>query len=208
MTGAAPRFVLPGSWGRVDLRSEAASRTSIRKVAERATGRREELATVRAEIRERFNRAADAARGSSATDLYIAFELAKGVPLPAWLTVYAPEIEATDFQALGLNDLATMLERGIETSDDEVTTAETPVVDDIRAIRQSWRRVAHVSEGDLERDFDILEADYWLATTHPNRIALMTFSTAFVEWEQEMLGLFDAVVKTIRWAAPEHVSIT
>jgi hypothetical protein len=186
----------------VDLRSEAASRASIRKVAERATRRREELASVRAEIRDRFNLAADAARGSGATDLYVAFELTKGVPLPAWLTVFSPEIDATDFNALGLSELAEVLDRGIATTDEAITTAEPLVTPDIRAVRQSWRRVAHVEEGDVERDFEILEADYWLATAKPNRIALMTFSTAFVEYEDEMLRLFDAVVSTIRWAAP------
>lgn len=203
MTMPAPRFVLPGSWGRVDLRSEAASRASIRKIAERATHRREELASVRAELRERFNLAAEAARGSSATDLYIAFELTKGVPLPAWLTVFSPEIDAVDFNALGLAELAEVLDRGIATADDEVTTTPTQTTDDIRAVRQSWRRVAHVVEGEVERDFEMLEADYWLATTKPNRIALMTFSTAFVDYEEHMLRLFDAIVGTIRWAAPE-----
>lgn len=202
MTTPSPRFVLPGSWGRVDLRSEAASRASIRKIADKATGRREELASIRAEIRDRFNKAADAARGSSATDLYIAFELTKGVPLPAWLTVFTPEIDAVDFQALGLSDLAEVLDRAITTTDDEVTTTETPMAEQIRAVRQSWRRVAHVTEGETEQDFEMLEADYWLAATNPNRIALMTFSTAYVQWETEMLQLFDAVVNTIRWGAP------
>jgi len=204
MSVTTPRFVLPGTWGRVDLRSEAASRSSIRKLAEQVTGRREELATVRAEIRDRFNEAAEAARGSSAADLYVAFELTKGVPMPAWLTVFTPEIDAVDFQALGLDDLKKVLDAGVTVADDPaVSTTETPMVNDIRAIRQSWRRVAHVVEGDVERDFDILEADYWLAAANPSRIALLTFSTAFAEWEDEMLRLFDAVVSTIRWKAPQ-----
>lgn len=206
MTTTVPRFVLPGSWGRVDLRSEAASRSSIRKLAETATGRREEFASTRAELRERFNAAADVARGSSATDLYVAFELAKGVPFPAWLTVFTPEIDAMDFQALGLGELLTMLERGLVTDDEEVTTEQTEMPDDIRAVRQSWRRVSHVQEADVERDFEVLEADYWLAATKPNRVALLTFSTAFAEYEEEMLSLFDAVVGTIRWPAPKETS--
>jgi len=206
VTASTPRFVLPGSWGRVDLRSEAASRSSIRKLADHATHRKEELATIRAEIRERFNAAADAARGSSATDLYVAFELTKGVPMPAWLTVFTPEIDAVDFQALGITDLKGVLERGIATSAEEVTS--TPTVmnqQNISAVRQSWRRVAHVEEGETVQDFDILEADYWLAATNPNRIALMTFSTAFVEYEEQMLRLFDAVVGTIRWGKSEPI---
>lgn len=205
MTATTPRFVLPGTWGRVDLRSEAASRSSIRKLAEQVTRKREELASVRAEIRDRFNAAADAARGSAATDLYVAFELTRGVPMPAWLTVFTPEIDAVDFQALGLDDLKKVLEKGVAVADPTITTTEPAMLNEIRAVRQSWRRVAHVSEGNLERDFELLEADYWLAATNPNRIALITFSTAFVEWEDEMLRLFDAVIGTIRWKSDAPV---
>ena len=205
MTATTPRFVLPGTWGRVDLRSEAASRSSIRKLAEQVTRKREELAGVRAEIRDRFNAAAEAARGSSATDLYVAFELTKGVPMPAWLTVFTPEIDAVDFQALGLGDLQKVLEKGVAVADPTVTTTETTTDNEIRAVRQSWRRVAHVAEGNIERDFELLEADYWLAAANPNRVALITFSTAFVEWEDEMLRLFDAVISTIRWKSAEPV---
>ena len=205
MTATTPRFVLPGTWGRVDLRSEAASRSSIRKLAEQVTRKREELAGVRAEIRDRFNTAAEAARGSSATDLYVAFELTKGVPMPAWLTVFTPEIDAVDFQALGLGDLQKVLEKGVAVADPTVTTTETTTDNEIRAVRQSWRRVAHVAEGNIERDFELLEADYWLAAANPNRVALITFSTAFVEWEDEMLRLFDAVISTIRWKSAEPV---
>ena len=71
----------------------------------------------------------------------------------------------------------------------------------MHAVRHSWRRTAHVAEGDVEQDFELIEADYWLAATDPNRIALLTFSTAYAEYEEEMLGLFDAVVSTIRWPA-------
>lgn len=205
MTVTTPRFVLPGTWGRVDLRSEAASRSSIRKLAEQVTGRREELAPMRAEIRDRFNDAAEAARGSSATDLYVAFELTKGVPMPAWLTVFTPEIDAVDFQALGLDDLEKVLKQGVAVADPTIVTTDTPMVNKIRAVRQSWRRVAHVVEGEVERDFEILEADYWLAAANPSRIALITFSTAFIEYEDEMLRLFDAVISTIRWKSDEPV---
>lgn len=207
MTVTTPKFVLPGTWGRVDLRSEAASRSSIRKLAENVTNRKEELASLRAEIRDRFNLAADAARGSGATDLYVAFELTKGIPLPAWLTVFTPAVEDVDFQQLGLDDLQKVLESSIAVPDPTVTTSERAVNPAIRAVRQSWRRVAHVAEGNVERDFEMLEADYWLAAANPNRVALLTFSTAFVEWEEEMLRLFDAVISTIRWNAPEAAPV-
>lgn len=198
-----PKFVLPGTWGRVNLDSEAASRRSIRRLAESATGRREELASVRNELRDRLQTAADAAREGGASDFYIAFELARGIPLPAWLAVFEPDIDSTDFAGLGLQELTKLLEVGasvVGTGEDaEVVTSQPSTK--MHAVRHSWRRTAHVAEGDVEQDFELIEADYWLAATDPNRIALLTFSTAYAEYEEEMLGLFDAVVATIRWPA-------
>jgi hypothetical protein len=201
---STPRFVLPGNWGRVNLSSESASRQSIRKIAETATGRKEELASVRAELRERFQKAADVAREGGASDLYVAFSLTKGIPLPAWLTVFEPEIDSTDFDALGIAELKKTLDLGITTSDEGVTSKTSDIEGTpIHAIRQSWRRQNHVVEGEIEQTFEFLEADYWLAAPNPNRIALLTFSTALAEYEEEMLGLFDAVIQTIRWPAPD-----
>ena len=42
------RFALPGSWARIPLESEAEALRSVRKLTEQVTGRREELATLRA----------------------------------------------------------------------------------------------------------------------------------------------------------------
>ena len=204
MTTPGPKFVLPGSWGRVDLSSEAASRSSIRKLAETATNRKEELASLRAEIRVRFQKAADLAREAGATDLYLAYELAKGIPLPAWLTVFSPEIDEVDFTALGLDELSTVLRYSIATNNPDIAIAEPALNEQIKAVRHSWRRVTHVVEGEVEEDFEVLEADYWLAAADPARIALMTFSTAYVEYEEEMLNLFDAVISTIRWDVPRE----
>jgi hypothetical protein len=202
-----PRFVLPGSWGRVDLTTEASSRRSIRKIAETATRRREELAPMRADLRDRFQQAADLAREGGASDLYVAFELAKGVPLPAWLTVFQPDLESTDFTALGLTDLNTVLDQAAKSTDERVAERREDLHDGaIHAVRQTWRRQTRVLEGEgnlaVDQTFEILEADYWLAASNPNRIALLTFSTAYAEYEEEMLNLFDAVINTIRWPAP------
>jgi hypothetical protein len=205
--GAVPKFVLPGSWARVDLSTEASSRRSIRKIAETATNRRDDLATVRADIRDRFQEAADLARDGGASDLYIAFELASGVPLPAWLTVFQPDIESAEIAAIGKADLNSVLDYAVKTTRDRVSEVRSELDEGaIHAVRQSWRRQTRVQEGPegagVDETFEILEADYWLAAANPNRVALLTFSTAYAEYEDEMLNLFDAVISTIRWPAP------
>ena len=212
MTASSPRFVLPGSWGRINLASEASTARSIRKVLEHVTRRRDDLAGTRSQLRARFQKAADVAREGGASDFYIAFNLTPKVPLPAWVSVFTPQIDATDFSALGLGDLKSFLDAGTRSwgpGDAEVVTRDAPVDSDvIHAVRHSWRRVADVVEGDVERTFEFVEADYWLAANSPNRLALLTFSTALAEYEEEMLSLFDAVVGTIRWPAPKTATVS
>ena len=63
-------------------------------------------------------------------------------------------------------------------------------------------------DGDVERTVEFVEADYCLAANSPNRLALLTFSTALAEYEDEMLSLFDAVVGTIRLPAPSTAKVS
>jgi hypothetical protein len=207
---STPRFALPGKWGRINLRSEASIQRSIRRVLDEVTRRRDDLVEPRAELRRRFQKAAEIAKEGGATDFYVAFQLVPTIPLPAWVAVFTPEIESTDFDSLGLGELTQFLDRGMGSwgdTDATVRPATTGPDGEIHAVRHSWRRVADVVEGEVEQRFEFVEADYWLAARDPNRIALLTFSTALAEYEEEMLALFDAVVSTIRWPAPSSAHV-
>jgi hypothetical protein len=207
---STPRFALPGKWGRINLRSEASIQRSIRRVLDEVTRRRDDLVEPRAELRRRFQKAAEIAKEGGATDFYVAFQLVPTIPLPAWVAVFTPEIESTDFDSLGLGELTQFLDRGMGSwgdTDATVRPATTGPDGEIHAVRHSWRRVADVVEGEVEQRFEFVEADYWLAARDPNRIALLTFSTALAEYEEEMLALFDAVVSTIRWPAPSSTHV-
>lgn len=207
---STPRFALPGKWGRINLRSEASIQRSIRRVLDEVTRRRDDLVEPRAELRRRFQKAAEIAKEGGATDFYVAFQLVPTIPLPAWVAVFTPEIESTDFDSLGLGELTQFLDRGMGSwgdTDATVRPATTGPDGEIHAVRHSWRRVTDVVEGEVEQRFEFVEADYWLAARDPNRIALLTFSTALAEYEEEMLALFDAVVSTIRWPAPSSAHV-
>lgn len=199
-----PRFVLPGKWGRVNLENDATTARSIRRILDDITRRRDDLVIPRAEMRKRFELAAATAREGGATDLYLGLELVPSVPLPAWVSVFVPPAESVNLDALGLDAITAFLDQGMTTWGDPSAVRRPTEVgpdDAIHAVRHSWRRIADVVEGDIEHRFEFVEADYWLAAREPNRIALITFSTALAEYEEEMLLLFDAVVSTVRWPA-------
>src|SRR5690606_40707904 len=103
------------------------------------------------------------------------------------------------------SELTRFLDRGMGSwgdTDATVRPATTGPDDEIHAVRHSWRRVADVVEGEVEQRFEFVEADYWLAARDPNRIALLTFSTALAACEEAMLALFGAAVSTLRRPAP------
>jgi hypothetical protein len=199
----APRFVLPGSWARIPLQPEAATLAAIRKLTEQVTGRKDELATTRAELRARFRRAAEVAREGGASELYIGLELVPGIPLPAWAAVFPADPEAADLGALGFGDLTKAVDFAVGAApEDGATTTQTDDSGRMHAVRHAWRRKSDVAEGEVQHTFDVLEVDYWILAADPNRLALVTFSTALAEYEEEMLDLFDAVVNTMRWPTP------
>ncbi len=201
-----PRFVLPGRWSRVELASEAASRRTVRRLVEQSLGTTDELARQRAELRQLLQPVVDSAREVDAIDLYIAAELADGVPLPAWLMVFLPTIEDAEFARFGIDELKKVLADSAEIFEPGAPSSTVEESDDstsaISAVRQNRRRRT-VSPDDPEVGFDVLEVDYWIAAVDPNRMALLTFSTGYAEYEEQMLALFDAVVRTIRWPVDE-----
>jgi len=203
----APYFSLPGRWLRVPLSSEAAMRTSIRKTMDELTNRRDELARVRAELRERFTAAAELARSGGASDLFLGLELMPGLPLPAWIAVFPADYENADFDALGFGDFTKALDlaAGPAPSGGSRTESDIDAPTAIHVVRHAWRRTTEVVEADVETTFEFVEADYWIAAREPNRLALVTFSTALAEYEAEMLELFDAIISTVKWKVPGAV---
>ncbi|MBG6056297.1 hypothetical protein IWX81_002729 [Salinibacterium sp. CAN_S4] len=204
MNESGPRFALAGSWARIPLSSEAATLSSIRKMTEQITGRMDQLATLRAEMRARFVKAADVARSGGATDMFIGLELVPGIPLPAWIAVFPADYESADLSTIGFSDLVRSVDFSTGPAIEGGTKRESDIASPtpIHAVRHAWRRTTDVVEGDAEQKFEFIEADYWVVASDPNRLALVTFSSALADYEDEMLDLFDAMMSTMKWPAP------
>jgi hypothetical protein len=202
IASSAPRFSLPGTWGRINLASDATMHSSIRKVVEHSVGRDDKLASLRADLRNRFREAAEVARAGDAVDFHVALELAPGIPLPAWLGVFLPQLDQSEFDVLGLGELKAALEfASASTGGDRSAGSKDFELDRVRAVRHAFHRVRAATE--TEPALELLQVDYWLAAVAPARIALMTFTTNYVEFEEQMLELFDAVISTVRWPIPQ-----
>jgi hypothetical protein len=192
-----PRFVLPGTWARVDLANESTIRATVRKVVDDAVGRRDDQARLRRELRDAITAAAAPARERGAVEFHFARELTAGIPLSATLAVFVVRA-----------DLAPMTDMPAGAIDLTVADAVAPagpvgradVSPGIRATRTTSRRLVPDREG--VPGHEILEVDYWISAAAPARIAVLSFSTALSDLEDDMLQLFGAIVQTVRWDAP------
>lgn len=194
-----PRYVLPGSWGRLDLSSAQSTKESIRRLVEQAAGKSDQLATMRHELRNRFQVAADEARSGGAIEMQIAQEIAPGIPLAATLAVFLPEIDLSQLEKMGLAELEVILTGAVadDSSSSEVVSTEELRLPELRAVRQTYlRRTRMEGVDDVLR---MLQADYWIAAANPARLALLSFSSTFVEFEEQILELFDAITATTQW---------
>ena len=118
--------------------------------------------------------------------------------------MFVPDLESTDFDALGITELKEALNFGLTTAKTDVTASQTTVPQTrVHAVRQAFRTVQPAT--DEAPELELLRADYWLAAANPNRLALLSFTTGYVQFESEMLELFDAVIGTVRWPAPAVV---
>lgn len=193
----APRLLLPGTWLRIDLTSEATTRASIRRLIEAGVGRSDNLATLRAHLRSELQTGADVARQGQAVEFYVARSIAPGVPLAATLSVHLPDVDEEKLQSLGLDELVDLFEH-IDDSGQADSTVESSVAE-IRVVRQISHGIVRES-GDVP-PVQTVKFDYWMGASDPPRIALLAFSTTFVEFESQLTELFDAIVAATRWPA-------
>lgn len=196
----APRFVfsLAGSWWRLPVADEAEAERAIDRLVLDTAGRADEAATFRRLLRDRFRTTVAEVRRGEADYLYIAREIAPGLPLSAALTVSRPAIGALPAggsdPAVAVPALAVAL-AGLDAPGSGVTSDERelscgPV---LRRVRTS----EVVLDGEpVDGDADLLRADYWV----PMRggFVLFTFSTVYTLIGDRMLELFDAIVGTVR----------
>jgi hypothetical protein len=194
----APRLVLPGRWGRIDLTTPEASRASIRAFVADALGRRDDDAGARAEYRRRLEATAEAARADHGRTLHVAIELTPGIPVPATLTILMPPLDDIRLDERGLQSVADLA--GSLVGDDEsAATTVTTLGPAIAGVRKVSSRTTGEQAG-----LAVLQVDYWLVAADPARLAVLSFSSPLVALQDMLVDLFDAIVATATWEAVPH----
>ncbi len=192
-------FALPGTWWLVPVADPEASAKAIGRAVEQAIGRRDADARLRAELRARFTDVADRARTAGAAQVHLCREIMPGVPLPATLTVYWPRLA---LRASGEADPAAALARVLGAPDAATTQVALTDLPTGAGIRRSRVVTGSAAPDGSAPEVTTVEVDYWLATPG-DRVLLLSFACGMPLLADQLVTLFDEVVRTTTWTFPE-----
>lgn len=226
------RFRLPGRWFRIDVTTDATADASAREMAEALVGAGDDVASIRIRIREQVRRAVDEGREGSLRAMYLASELAPGVPLPMALTVFEPsDLRIASAVGQGPEAVAAALKAAlVEIEVEGIQVAAELDCRAFRAIRttrvdtENWSPT--VLDGGEERDrypFAYsaeaaaesrqvtqrrLRVQYWCTVPDSKQVVLAVLSTPLGDIPETMLRLSDAIIRAATFAdraLPESV---
>lgn len=177
-------FVLPPGWVWIPLHDEEARARSVERIVTEVKVDDGRGAEIRRRLREQVaGAAADAAR-SGASTMALSTSGVGGVPVPASLVVtFSESLPAPTAEAPWLTDESA-----------RVDTARVPAGEVVRRVRSTQ---TPYEQGELST----LGVDYWLSPPSggPGGVVHLALSTPLVDFEEAMLGLFDAIVESARW---------
>ncbi|MGH3771999.1 MAG: hypothetical protein ACRDRW_11490 [Pseudonocardiaceae bacterium] len=185
--------VLPPGWSRIPLRRGAEQ--AITNILDRSFAGlpRDQVATLRQELRLRLRELAGRARENCGLDLYVPTERMRGVTVAASFVV--AEMSLGSVQPVDPARLVAQIVAQLAADD-----AHTTAVDVAGTVAT---RAEHLAAEDAERgiEHESRRVDYVLGVPDdPDRWVVVSFSTlGSGDLAQLLVELFDAVMTTFRW---------
>lgn len=198
--GACPpvlRFRLVGRWSQLDLRSEEAAATSIRRYAQNLLGSADAEAQARALLRRSLHEGVGMAREASAVSMFLAREISPGTAMPVTLTVYAPSsLKMSPAIGTAPNTVADSLQKGLTTLGVEgIETATRLEIEGSSILRVHHEREDPIHEATPDLPMRKLMVDYWYTVPGTKQVVLVNFMTPLAELRDIMLDFFDSIVR-------------
>ncbi|MER6532679.1 hypothetical protein ABT215_02420 [Streptomyces sp900105755] len=196
-TATAPpsdyRLAVPEGWARIVLDPERWAHR-IDKVVKRGLRRTKAGPQLEAALAERMREQAEAAHANGGVEMYVMNQLLGQVPVSAGLVVTllrpAPGTEAGD-----LGDIARSL--ALRATAEQVTLVDLPAGP---AVRHRYLRRPAADDPDGNR-LAVTHLDVYLAVPNSDQRLLLSFSTPMEPLADALVGLFDAVARTLQWMA-------
>ncbi|WP_217548904.1 hypothetical protein [Streptomyces sp. GbtcB6] len=196
-TATAPpsdyRLAVPEGWERIVLDPEKWAHR-IDKVVKRGLRRTKAGPQLEAALADRMREQAEAAHANGGVEMYVMNQLLGQVPVSAGLVVTllrpAPGTETGD-----LGDIARSL--ALRATAEDVTLVGLPAGP---AVRHRYLRRPAADDPDGNK-LAVTHLDVYLAVPNSDQRLLLSFSTPMEPLAEALVGLFDAVARTLQWMA-------
>lgn len=195
-------FLLPGRWWHIDLDHPSGVSSQVRAMSRTVVGRQDDRAQLRHDIQVTVERAAVAARDARASDFYFAVEIVPGVPIPACLAVYWPDLPVVVEVGATLAATAEAVAEALRRSQPEAVIEDLGG-EEIAVVRSVKTMVGPTFQATGVDGARELVASYWALRRGAPRPLLLSFTSALVSMRDEMIPLFDAIVGTVTWTEPD-----
>ncbi|MCM0639540.1 hypothetical protein [Cellulomonas wangsupingiae] len=185
--------LLPDDWAVLDLEDDTARAARVEELVARQMGGVPDLAPLRAAMRQELLRSTERAARAGAVLMALAVGTGGAPHVPASLTVYRVP------GSLDARGRAAMT--GVLASDEPGHTldlGEGPAGTVLRRVRPGGASSGLTGE----REVPALVADYWVEPTPGAQLVYLVFSSPLVDLRDELLGLFDTVVSSVRVLQP------
>ncbi|MEU2334898.1 hypothetical protein ABZ608_15130 [Streptomyces sp. NPDC013172] len=198
-TATAPpsdyRLAVPEEWERIVLDPERWP-YRIDKVVKRGLRRTHATPQLEAALAERMREQAEAAHANGGVEMYVMNQVLGQVPVSAGLVVTlmrpAPGTEAGD-----LGDIARSLALRTTAETADVALVDLPAGP---AVRHRYLRRPAADDPDGNK-LAVTHLDVYLAVPNGDQRLLLSFSTPMEPLADALVGLFDAVARTLQWMA-------
>lgn len=194
-------FRLPGQWLHLLPDEPELSAARIRDHVERVVGKHDDMAQVRALMRDRLKEGLEVAGAGQAESMFICRQLTPKVPMSAVMTVFSPS-ELRIAPAVGTSPEAVIdmlrraLERKGEPGIEDAVELELPDSRALRMHRVDRRPVAEQAPS-IKQSFLIV--DYWVARPGTKEVLLVNMFSPLGDIPNVMLSFFDSIVRLSRF---------
>ncbi|PJJ70865.1 hypothetical protein CLV46_0394 [Diaminobutyricimonas aerilata] len=196
---ALPRLLLnlPGRWWDFPLHDPVAGDAAIRRIIDDHVGRADRFATLRRQLAAQLGDALRTASDGGASSLSVAVELVPRVPLSATCSVHLPDLSVSPAVGTDARVVMDVFAESLERSGLGEGTAPHRFGAGSSQVLRTHRIRAVQPDGD--DPLDVLVIDYWITVPGTKRLALVRFSSPFVDLQASLLRLFDAVLRAATW---------
>ena len=190
-----PSFRFSGIWSRIRLGDDAATASAVRELVRQLAGTDDRHATGREKLRREILGAVTQAHQLGASEVYLAEQVADGIPVSAMLSVHRATPRISVAANTGAQAVMDAFVDGLQRTGHAEPDTERFAVGDSQVYRS-----VEVANGQPTK---MLTVRFWVTIPGVTAVMPLTFATPFADLREPLTVLFTAVVATLRWSSVE-----